>query len=248
GRYDTLTKIVENLSARDSALYVAIYESDPYSAKNDLAMDRKEFRDSLNKLTNQELTELFNSGLAKTENGVREVGQVVDTMVHIALSGVEKVNHIPSIQPINNPRLHLLATSFGMRINPFYKTLQMHSGVDYSVPEGTAVFATADGVVSQIQTKGHNNGLSVTINHLNGYTTSYSFLSRTYVKVGSWLRRGDLIAFTGNTGMSYGPHLHYQVMFKGEPVDPLGYMFLELDAYQLKDLEDIASHAMQSLE
>ena len=126
--------------------------------------------------------------------------------------------------------------------------MQEHDGIDYSVPEGTAIFATADGFISKILTSGATNGLSVTIDHKNGYKTIYAYLKSAHVKVGQEVNRGDVIALSGNTGLSYAPHLHYQIIKNDQNVDPLGYMFLELPRNKFHQLRSIATHAMQSFD
>lgn len=247
-RYDSLVQVLDNLNERDSAVYKLIYEADPYTPSFYSGQQSAQSRAQLESLTNKELGDIFSAKLATVTQKSYNTAAIIDNMSRVLAQKIEGINSIPSIQPIDNPDLRLLATSFGRRVNPFYKTMQNHTGIDYSVPVGTAVFATADGVISEIQTRGHNNGLSLKLDHSNGYTTIYSFLSRTYGNVGQKVSRGDVIAFTGNSGMSYAPHLHYEIQYKGKPVDPVNYMFLELDVRKLEDMRSIASHAMQSFD
>lgn len=247
-QYNSLAQVMDNLNERDSAVYKLIYEADPYTPSLYSAEHSSRTRAQLETLTNKELGDIFTSKLNAVNQKTFNVGAIIDNLSRVLTEKIDNVNSIPSIQPIDNPDLRLLATSFGRRVNPFYKTMQDHTGIDYSVPAGTAIFATADGVISQIQTRGYNNGLSMKLDHQNGYTTSYSFLSRTYGNVGQKVNRGDVIAFTGNSGMSYAPHLHYEIQYKGKPVDPINYMFLELDAKKLEAMRAIAAHAMQSFD
>ena len=135
-----------------------------------------------------------------------------------------------------------------MRIHPFYKTLTAHQGVDYTVPEGTRVFATADGVVKEINTRSTTGGITVVLSHGNGYETAYSNLSRVGVTRGQRVRRGDIIAFSGNTGLSLAPHLHYEVRKDGMRVDPIHYFFLELDPARYRRMIRIAQSGMQSFD
>jgi murein DD-endopeptidase MepM/ murein hydrolase activator NlpD len=90
--------------------------------------------------------------------------------------------------------------------------------------------------------------MTIQINHGNGYTTRYNHLSRTLVSVGDKVRRGDIIALTGNTGISIAPHLHYEIYYKGESIDPVNYFFMELSPADYRRLQNIAKSGMQSFE
>ena len=142
-------------------------------------------------------------------------------------------NNIPAIQPVINKQLTLLTASYGMRIHPFYKTLQSHQGVDYTIPEGSRVFATADGVVRDVALRNSTSGQTVVIDHGNGYET---------------VRRGDIIALSGDTGLSLSPHLHYEVRLNGMRVDPIHYFFMELTPTEYQRLMRIAQSGMQSFD
>ena len=135
-----------------------------------------------------------------------------------------------------------------MRIHPFYKTLQSHQGVDYTVPEGSSVFATADGVVKETATRNSTSGKTVVIDHGNGYETRYANLSEINVQKGQRVRRGDIIALSGNTGLSLAPHLHYEVRYQGMRVDPVHYFFMELSPEEYRRIIRIAQSVMQSFD
>ena len=155
---------------------------------------------------------------------------------------------IPAIQPVINDDLTLLTASFGMRIHPFYKSLSQHNGVDFTVPEGSRIFATADGTVTEATRRSSTSGLTVTIDHGNGYQTRYGHLSEISVKKGQKVNRGDIIALSGNSGLSLAPHLHYEVIRDGKPVDPIDYFFLELTPREYRSLQNIAQSGMQSFD
>ena len=157
-------------------------------------------------------------------------------------------NNIPAIQPVINKQLTLLTASYGMRIHPFYKTLQSHQGVDYTIPEGSRVFATADGVVRDVALRNSTSGQTVVIDHGNGYETSYSHLSKINVRKGQRVSRGEIIALSGDTGLSLSPHLHYEVRLNGMRVDPIHYFFMELTPTEYQRLMRIAQSGMQSFD
>ncbi len=241
---DSLDIVIENIERRDSSIYKIIFEANYSTGSNDSTATPN--LDSLSKLSSRELSKLFDSKLAEISSKVMEQNlSMAHSLRHID-SNSNQINRIPSIQPVNNRHLTLLGASYGYRIHPFYKSKHLHKGLDYSVPVGTAVFATADGTVSSIETRGQS-GLTITIKH-GDYTTKYSNLDKVLSKVGSKVMRGDIIAFSGNSGLSYAPHLHYEVLLRGKNVDPLPYTFAELDIRDAKRLEEIASVARQSFD
>ena len=162
--------------------------------------------------------------------------------------GGRAVSYTHLIQPVINKQLTLLTASYGMRIHPFYKTLQSHQGVDYTIPEGSRVFATADGVVRDVALRNSTSGQTVVIDHGNGYETSYSHLSKINVRKGQRVSRGEIIALSGDTGLSLSPHLHYEVRLNGMRVDPIHYFFMELTPTEYQRLMRIAQSGMQSFD
>lgn len=128
----------------------------------------------------------------------------------------------PSIYPVRG----LLGNGFGWRRDPFTGMRDFHQGLDIVAPQGTRVVAPADGIVTRVGPAG-GFGLSLFISHGYGVVTRYGHLSSTAVKVGQRVRRGELIATTGSTGRSTGPHLHYEVMVHQKAVDPLVYILEE---------------------
>ncbi len=116
-----------------------------------------------------------------------------------------------------------LTSKFGMRRDPFNGRRKMHEGLDIAARSGTAVTATADGIVSSVRTEA-GYGKIVVVDHGYGYRTIYGHNSRNYVKVGQRVRRGDRIAAVGNTGRSTGSHVHYEIRLNGVPVNPNKYL------------------------
>ena len=133
-------------------------------------------------------------------------------------------------------------------MHPFYRTLQSHQGVDYTIPEGSRIFATADGIVKEVKGKNSTSGITVVIDHRNGYTTSYSHLQSVKVKRGRRVQRGDIIALSGNSGLSLAPHLHYEVRYNGMRVDPIHYFFMELTPDEYQRIMRISQSGMHSFD
>lgn len=117
-----------------------------------------------------------------------------------------------------------VTAAFGMSNHPVMKSKKMHKGIDFKVPLGTPVYATADGVISKVQQKETGYGNLIVIKHDDEYESYFGHLSELQVAEGQRVRKGDVIALSGNSGASTLPHLHYEVRKKGVPQDPEGYL------------------------
>ncbi|MEO9483553.1 MAG: peptidoglycan DD-metalloendopeptidase family protein [Ekhidna sp.] len=128
---------------------------------------------------------------------------------------------VPSISPVRAADLKRLASGFGMRTHPIDKTRKFHKGVDFSCKSGTDVLVAADGKVSSLADNPDGYGKMVSIDHGNGYVTRYAQLSSFKVKEGDKVKKGDIIALSGNSGQSTAPHLHYEIIKDGEHINPM---------------------------
>ena len=246
-RYDTLMLVLENLAERDRGVFRSLFESDPYNFDSEYIRERNETYEAIFNQSNRKLKRDLRERTARLEQQLEKLNESYQTLHSSITMRGEDTHHIPSIQPVINPQLTLLTTSYGMRIHPFYKTLTSHQGVDYAIPEGSRVFATADGRVKEIK-RSSTSGQTVIIDHGNGYETSYSHLSKISVVRNQQVRRGDIIALSGDTGLSLAPHLHYEVRLGGVRVDPIHYFFMELDPTEYERLTRIAQSGMQAFD
>ena len=247
-RYNELTEVLDNVQRRDENVFRKLFESNPYDLTIDSDNERIALNESLMEMDNDELLSTLNDRVqsAIKENDV--LTQSYKDMMYAYETTSLSIDCIPSIQPVNNRQLTLLAAGKKPLINPFHRTMREHHGVDYLIPEGTPVFATADGVVQSLSEKNSSHGKAITIDHGNGYQTSYSHLMETRVKKGTKVKRGDIIAISGNSGLSFAPHLHYEVIFNGMRVDPVHYFFMELTAEEYQRIIRIALSSMQSFD
>ncbi len=133
----------------------------------------------------------------------------------------DRIKSIPTIRPVNGGYLN---AGFGYRTDPFDRVNRFHYGQDITVNNGTPIYAPADGIVKVARYMG-GFGKSLKIDHGFGYTTFYAHLSKFNIERGSKIKRGDIIGYSGNTGRSTGPHLHYEVHYYGKPQNPLDYFF-----------------------
>ena len=247
-RYDTLRMVLDNVAERDRNVFGILFESTPYDFDSERDNEKElDYEQTLTRPTRQ-LKREFRDRLDDMERSLAHLNESYQTLQQRIDSTGSGCDNIPAIQPVINKQLSLLTASYGMRIHPFYKTLQAHQGVDYTIPEGSRVFATADGRVSDVMRRNSTQGLTVVIDHGNGYTTSYSHLSKSNVTKGQQVRRGDIIALSGDTGLSLSPHLHYEVRHNGMRVDPILYFFMELSPAEYQRIMRIAQSGMQSFD
>lgn len=138
---------------------------------------------------------------------------------------------LPAIKPMIGAYTY---HSFGMRRDPFLGTMRMHEGVDIHNDIGTPVYATGDGVVGYTGATGSSYGIALEVNHGFGYKTWYAHLSKTVARSGQHVKRGQLIAYSGNTGRSTGPHLHYEVRRNGVQQNPVEYFVDDVDYEKIR--------------
>ena len=133
----------------------------------------------------------------------------------------DSMAYLPALRPVVKG---VISSDFGMRTHPILKYRRYHEGVDISAARGTPVYATADGIV---RFAGRNGGYGnvVYLNHHYGFETRYGHLNKFVVRNGQIVKRGEKIGEIGSTGLSNAPHLHYEVRYNGQPVDPKNYYF-----------------------
>jgi murein DD-endopeptidase MepM/ murein hydrolase activator NlpD len=246
--YNMLSNVMDNVVKRDENVFRKLFESNPYSLNSDDNIGLVELQESLIEKDNDELLDILNNKMQIAKDNEAKLVKSYDDLRYALSTSSLSVDCIPAIQPVNNRQLTLLAAGKKPLINPFHRAMHEHHGVDYLIPEGTAVFATADGVVKSLSEKNTTHGKAITIDHGNGYQTSYSHLLDIRVKSGQKVKRGDIIALSGNSGLSFAPHLHYEVIFNGMRVDPVHYFFLELTAEEYQRIIRIALSSMQSFD
>ncbi len=156
--------------------------------------------------------------------------------IELMLSHADNMSScIPAIYPILPDRsVFRISSPYGYRYHPLLKRRRMHTGIDFALPKGNGVYATGDGVVEEVKVEVRGYGRQVVINHGFGYKTRYAHLHSINVAQGQKLKRGQQIGLVGNTGKSTGPHLHYEVLFKNKPVDPMAFMDLSMKPEEYK--------------
>lgn len=188
-------------------------------------------------------------GIARLERGFDRCSHLMDAIMDsIEVCAPDYLAGIPCILPIADFPLGNVGASLGRKMHPFYKKVVFHGGLDLVAPVGVEVRATADGKVESVERAQKLQGTSIVIDHGNGYETVYAHLSDLLVRKGQKVKRGDVIGRTGNSGTSFAPHLHYEVLLNGVQQDPLNYFSGELDAGRFGELLVYAVNTGQSLD
>jgi hypothetical protein len=202
------------LQQKDSIIYQTLFNTAEI-ASIDIDIRPDTVKDIETKLSNIE--KLLYVGNVKLKRVIQEIVKTDDVL-----------KHTPAIQPISNKDLTRTSSGFGVRIHPIYKTKKFHYGMDFAAPVGTPIYATADGVVVRADPKYLSYGKYIKINHGYGYQTAYGHLEGIGVKKNQKVVRGQIIGVVGNSGISTGPHLHYEVIHEGKFVDPINHYFNDL--------------------
>lgn len=160
-----------------------------------------------------------------------------DEVALLAQRAGDMATCVPNINPVDmsGPGVRLVS-SFGYRFHPVYHRPILHRGIDITGPSGYPIFATGDGVVESVSVSFYGYGNCVVIDHGFGYKTRYAHLRSALVAPGQKVSRGDQIARMGNSGLSTGTHLHYEVIYRGNPVNPWNYLTDDLSVEEYSEL------------
>ncbi len=255
-QYDLIThemgnieKVLNDLQKTDDNLYRTIFESEPLPStlREGGVGGVTRFRD-LEGYTNSKMVIETATKLEKIRKKVYVQSKSYDELVSLAKDKAQMLHCIPAIIPISNKDLTRTASGYGLRIHPYYKITKFHYGMDFTAPSGTDVYASGDGVIEEVNSSKRGLGNNIIIDHGFGYESVYGHLDRFNVKAGQKVKRGDIIAFVGNTGMSLAPHLHYEIKINGTNVDPVNYYFNDLSPEEYQKIIEIASKTGQSFD
>jgi murein DD-endopeptidase MepM/ murein hydrolase activator NlpD len=240
---DTLDRYAEVLQKRDNEIYRSIFGADPIERSfgyKGVGKDLKGYATKEGILeTKKRLQSLQMAMIAQSKS--------YDEVKRLANRHDQFLSSLPAIQPVDNKDLNRMASGFGFRIHPIYRVARMHTGLDFSADIGTEIYATGDGIVKSPD-GGSGYGIHVVIDHGFGYQTLYAHMSRVAVRPGQKVKRGQVIGFVGNTGVSSGPHLHYEVIKNGEKINPAYYFYNDLSPEQYAALLERAAQSGQSFD
>jgi murein DD-endopeptidase MepM/ murein hydrolase activator NlpD len=249
-RMNQVDLVLRDLQNRDDNIYRVIFEADPIP----LSVRQAGFggANRYKELEGYENATLLKESAQRLDILTKKLyvqSKSFDEVIKMAGEKEDLIASIPAIQPIANQDLSRIASGFGFRIHPIYKVPKMHTGIDFSAPTGTPIYATGNGTVindQNLRNSGYGN--YVMLDHGFGYQTLYAHVSRTNVRVGQKVKRGDVIAFVGSTGQSTAPHLHYEVIKNGVKVNPINFFFNDLSPEEYDRLIEMASNINQSFD
>lgn len=235
-------KYMAELKEKDRTIYKEIFQSNIESDSTTTSkyIDFQDINTKKSIRANKEKIRLINKEL-------KELDAEYKRIIQLAKTKKGEIKYIPAIQPIYNKDLNYPVSGFGKRIDQLYKSPVFHPGIDYAAPEGTKIYATADGVVTAA-TDVRRYGMMIIIDHGKSYKTRYAHLSKFNVSAGKRVKRGDVIGFVGNTGKSLTPHLHYEVIYNNKEVNPVNYFFLDLNPEEYFKIKYMADRTGLSLD
>lgn len=248
-KYGELDERLRQLEKRDNEVYRTVFEAQPLPDSMRIRqLEKRKEMQILAGMNSEELT----AGIAQKLSGIynriisqersyKEIEKMVKNKERLLAS-------TPAIQPLSNKDLDRVSSGFGYRIDPLYKTVKFHPGLDFTAPQGTPVYATADGIVRVAGNLGNGYGNHIIIDHGYAYNTLYGHLFRLKAKRGQSVKRGEVIGYVGNTGKSTGPHLHYEVIKGKKHLDPIYFFYNDLTPEQYQQILKLAASRNQSFD
>lgn len=248
-RLDQMQKLMDELADKDDNIYRVVFEADPIPKS--IRQAGYGGVDRYSRLEGFSNSQLLMQTAKKLDNIASQVyvqSKSFDEVFDLARNKEKMLASIPAIQPVNNVDLKRLSSYYGYRPDPIYKVKKFHAGVDFSAPQGTAIYATGSGVVVKTIRSRRGYGNTIEIDHGYGYKTFYAHIKEIKVKRGEKVKRGQIIATVGNTGKSTAPHLHYEVRKNNRTANPIYYFFNDLTPGEYEKLLDLSKLPNQSLD
>lgn len=240
---------MKELEKRDNDVYRAIFEAAPIpDSARAKELEKKLEIASVEKLLDNQLVASITNTLNNLNSRIKAQRKSYEEVADLVKNKEQLLSHTPAIQPVSNKDLNRIASGFGYRIDPIYKTTKFHPGIDFTAPQGTPIYATADGTVTTAGNTGNGYGNHVIINHGFDYKTLYGHMVRVKVRNGQSVRRGEVIGWVGSTGKSTGPHCHYEVHKNGEKMDPIYFFYNDLTPEQFDLILKKAAASNQSFD
>ena len=244
-----ISAVLENIKDRDDNIYRVIFEAEPIP--NSI---RKAGIGGVNRykdLEGYDNSEILLSTVKKVDQISKQLyiqSKSFDEVIEMAQRKSDMMASIPAIQPVKNKELKRIASGYGRRIDPYYKKLKFHYGVDFSAPKGTPIYATGDGKVAKTKRSRRGFGNHIVIDHGYGYESLYAHMTKYTVRKGQKVKRGDVIGYVGSTGKSTAPHLHYEVHKDGKKINPAYYFHNDLSPEEFDRMLELSSQENQSFD
>ena len=243
------SNVLAQLQERDNTIYRVYFEANPISDEQRKAgfggVNRYKYIDGFD---NSAMIEKVTRELDILSKQMVVQSKSLDEIVVLAKNKKEMLASIPAIQPVANKELKRMASGYGYRIHPIYKTRKFHWGMDFSAPRGTPVYATGNGKIEKVKRSRRGYGNQVKIDHGFGYKTFYAHLEKYTVRKNQKVKRGDMIGYVCTSGTSTAPHLHYEVIKGNRKLNPVYFYFSDLTPEEYDRMLELASQENQSLD
>ena len=255
-QYDILNKkmaqidlVLDDIQQRDDNIYRVIFEADPIpnSIRKAGFGGVNRYKDIRN-FSNSELVVEVAKKVDKLSKQLYIQSKSFDEVIDLAKNKADMLAAIPAIQPIANKNLKRIASGYGYRIHPIYKTRKLHTGMDFTAPQGTPIYATGDGKIEKVKRSRRGYGNHIIIDHGFGYQTLYAHMKKYIVNRGQKVKRGEIIGYVGSTGTSIAPHLHYEVIRNKRKINPVNYYYNDLNPKEYEKMLEISSQNNQSFD
>lgn len=248
-KINQLNIVLEDIEQRDNNVYRVLFETNPIPSEV-----RKAGFGGINRYENLEgfdNSKLVIETTKKIEILTKQIviqSKSLDEIERLATDKEKLLSSIPSIQPIKNNDLTRMASGFGYRTDPFDKSRKMHSGMDFTAPRNTPIYAASDGKVIRADSRSSGYGKHIRIDHGFGYVTLYAHLNKYNVRRNQQVKKGDIIGYVGSTGRSQAPHLHYEVQKDKKRINPINFYYGNLSPDEFDALLKLANQENQSLD
>ena len=224
-RLDNIEALMTDMEQRDNNIYRLVFEADPIpsSVRRSGFTDADRYADMYGYM-NSDLVVNAAHKLDVISSQLYHQSVSYDSLFVMVRNKSDMLAHIPAIFPLKESEIKYISSYFGYRPDPIYKIEKFHSGIDFSSTLNTEAYATGDGVVESAEVNFHGYGNVIVIDHGFGYKTRYAHLRDMRVTAGQVVIRGDKIGTLGSSGLSTGPHLHYEVIYRGQQINPWNYL------------------------
>ena len=241
--------VLDDIQNRDDNIYRVIFEAEPIPKSIRKAgyggINRYQ---NLKGYNNSELIINTNEKIDQISKQLYIQSKSYDEIIELAKNKAAMLAALPAIQPVANKNLSRMASGYGWRMHPIYKTMKLHTGMDFSAKSGTPIYATGDGEISAVKKSRRGYGNHVIIDHKYGYKTLYGHMTKYIVNKGQKIKRGEIIGYVGSTGTSTGPHLHYEVHKNGEKINPVNFFYNDLTADEYVKILEMSAQNNQSFD
>ena len=236
-KIDSMESSLTRVVGYDDSIYRVVYEAEP------IPIEQRQVgyggADRYNDLKGYSNSDEIIAASAKLDRLGRQMYielKSLNEVSRIANNNAKMLASIPAIQPVSINDYRYISSPFGYRDHPKSGRWKKHEGIDIVAPYGSPVYATGDGMIEYLRSSMHGYGKVIIINHSFGYETLYAHMSKLAVNPGDKVKRGQLIGYVGNTGISTGTHLHYEVIKNGRHLNPRKFYFNDISVWEYQSI------------